>query len=647
MGMTQKFKIDCLKQVHNFLKSRIDDGKKIDYRIPSLWVGLQKKQNKDIIVNPFLFYKNKIEEVLKYNSPIRNKKADLSGEWSKKSIAYNIFVRLTTAYDHDGNGRIDTVAGDNGWRETGTFLKTIALLPNLKKMGINTLHFLPITSIGQDGNKGSLGSPYAIKNPYKIDENLAEPVLGFDVDFQFKSLIEAAKRMGFRIMLEFVFRTAAKDSDWIPQNPEWFYWIKEDIELRDRTEMDENKYGSPLFSSSHLQEIHRLVNEKKLDSLIEPNPVYQQMFTKIPSNIEKTGEKYIGETDDGTKVKIPGAFADWPPDDNQPPWSDVTYLRMYNHHSFNYIAYNTIRMYDSNFAKYENRNEPLWKKIIEIIPHYQSEFGIDGVMIDMGHALPPELLKAIEKKARKINPCFAFWEENFSLTKKSREQGYNVTLGYLWCDEHHPDKLKNLLRFCSNEGFPLPFFSTSETHNTPRSVTREGGILYSKYSFAINCFLPAIIFVHSGYELGEEYPVNTGLDFPDEEQKKYPSENLPLFSESVYKWNNSQQFIQYMIEILKVRKIYENIITNISPSTIEFIECKNENVICFLRRSMDKKKKIFIIANSNFDRAEKVQITMSNKNMALIDRIKHKKITLGNGRINIKLKPGEVKIFGN
>ena len=328
-----------------------------------------------------------------------------------------------------------------------------------------------------------------------------------------------------------------------------------------------------------------MIQEKKFESLIEPSKVYQEMFTDIPIKISKYDSKYIGETKDRIKVKIPGSFADWPPDDNQPPWSDVTYLRMYIYQLYNYISYNTIRMYDSNLAKYENRNKPLWKKIIEIVPHFQNEFGIDGVMIDMGHALPPELLKAIEKKARKNDPYFTFWEENFSLTQKSIEQGYNITLGYLWCDEHYQEKLKDILRICSTKGFPLPFFSTSETHNTPRATTRKGGIFYSKYSFAINCFLPAIIFIHSGYELGEEYPVNTGLDFSDEYQLKYPSENLPLFSESVYNWNNQNQFVKYIIKMLTIRKKYENIITDKSPSTFGLIECENENLVCFLRKS--------------------------------------------------------------
>jgi len=123
--------------------------------------------------------------------------------------------------------------------------------------------------------------------------------------------------------------------------------------------------------------------------------------------------------DDGTRVRIPGAFADWPPDDNQPPWTDVTYLRMYDHPDFNYIAYNTIRMYDVRLARPENAVASLWDSIAGVIPHYQREFGIDGVMIDMGHALPMPLKQRIVSTSREINPDFAFWDENFIIGKRA------------------------------------------------------------------------------------------------------------------------------------------------------------------------------------------------------------------------------------
>ena len=80
--------------------------------------------------------------------------------------------------------------------------------------------------------------------------------------------------------------------------------------------------------------------------------------------VKKEEGRYIGTLADGTRLRIPGAFADWPPDDNQPPWGDVTYLRMYTHPDFNYIGYNTIRMYDTRLTQAEYVNRPLWDRIV-------------------------------------------------------------------------------------------------------------------------------------------------------------------------------------------------------------------------------------------------------------------------------------------
>jgi len=634
-------KVEALKELHSILKSG-QGKKKYKYFIPSLWMDL-KSGCKDINVDPFQFYKNKIDAILKNDYRITNRRSDLYGNWSSKAAVYNLFVRLTSAYDHNHNGKIDLPVNETGWRDTGTFLKSIALLPYFKYLGINTLHLLPITSIGHDGNKGELGSPYAIKNPYEIDHNLAETNINLDINSQFLAFVEAAKLMGFRIILEFVFRTSAKDGDWIPEHPEWFYWIKEDIEIRHPRDNDENKYGSPLFSKEELNKIHYLVNENKMDSLTEPHEIYKNMFTGIPSNVEMLEGRYIGTTKSGEKAKIPGAFADWPPDDNQPPWSDVTYLRMYDDMKFNYIAYNTIRMYDSRYANSKNINKPLWNKIIGIIPDYQKKYGVDGVMIDMGHALPPDLLKQIQRKARENNKYFAFWEENFSLTEKSVEQGYNVTLGYLWSDEHYPDRLKNLFLKLSVEGVPLPFFASPETHNTPRSVTRNGGVKYSLFALYINAFLPAVFFLHSGYELCVDYPVNTGLDFSNEEQKKFPSELLPLFGKSLFDWNNKKRFIHEVARVTKLREKFIDIIADRNTASFRFIETDNPNVFGFTRQK--GKRKLFVIANSNFEKSEKSDLYFTGK--SLTDLFSNKKVAIPKYELKLTLKPGEVKVFGN
>jgi starch synthase (maltosyl-transferring) len=527
-------------------------GKSFHYSVPGLWLS-GGGGGTAVNVDPFDFYIGAVRQALEAAPPpgvpgASSPHAASAGEWTREAVIYNMFVRTTSAFDHDGNGRLALPVNDEGFRETGTFLKAIAMLPYIRRLGADTVHLLPITSIGHDGNKGTLGSPYAIRNPYAIDENLSEPLLGLDAKTEFRAFVEAAHRMGIRVVVEFVFRTAAKDADWVKEHPDWMYWIKESVAPRDPLHQDESRYGSPLFTQAELDQIHRDVKEGRLGNLLPPHEIYRKFFTAPPGSdgVQKEGGGYVGRLPDGTKVRIPGAFADWPPDDNQPPWGDVTYLRMYTHPEFNYIGYNTIRMYDTRLTQPEYVNRPLWDKIVGIIPYYQREFGIDGVMIDMGHALPMQLKAEMVATARKRNPDFAFWDENFSITQKSREEGYNAVFGYLWVDEHHRQKMTEFLGRLASEAFPIPFFGTPENHNTPRAASRPGGTAYARWALVTNSFIPAVPFIHSGYELAEQYPINTGLDFTVEQIQSLPSERLPLFSEYGYNWLNKDEFTQFV-----------------------------------------------------------------------------------------------------
>lgn len=625
-------------------KQKESKKRTLTYYVPSLWLS-PRGTPKRVAVDPFEFYLDAIKEAKVATPP--HKVESTGGEWSKNCVIYNMFVRTTSAFDHDGNGKLDLPVNSDGFRETGTFLKAIAMLPYIKSLGANTVHLLPITSIGHDGNKGTLGSPYAIRNPYELDENQGEPGIGVDVNTQFKAFVEAAHRLGLRVVLEFVFRTAAKDADWVKEHPEWLYWIKDGIEQRDPHSSDETKYGSPVFTPVELEQIHRDVHEHRFDNLIPPHDVYRNFFTAPPpaKSVKKEDGRYIGRLRDGTRVKIPGAFADWPPDDTQPPWGDVTYLRMYEHPQFNYIAYNTIRMYDSRLTQAQHINKPLWERIVGIIPYYQQEFQIDGVMIDMGHALPMELKSRMVKAARDINPDFAFWDENFSITHRSREEGYNAVFGFLWVDEHHPSRMKSFLHRCASEGFPIPFFATPESHNTPRAAARHGGVAYAKWAMVMNSFFPGIPFIHSGYELAENYPINTGLDFTKEDLKHLPSEKLPLFSEYAYNWLNKDQFGPWVAKVLALREKYKHLI--VDPRVQSFIDLGHgpDHLLAFARVSESEKKKIAILGSANFLAQEFGSLRLETSRDHVVDLLTRERIPLNDHQLNYAFQPGQCLIF--
>ncbi|MBP1691210.1 MAG: alpha amylase catalytic region [Bacteroidetes bacterium] len=638
----------ALDLVEEALKRKVKETRlrKYSYSVPSLW-GSGRGKPKAVKVHPYAYYLGVLKKI-KTIKPLKPTPSN-GGAWSQDAVIYNLFVRTTSAFDHNGNGKLDLPVNGEGLRETGTFLKAMAMLPYIKRLGANTVHLLPITAIGHDGNKGTLGSPYAIRNPYELDENLSEPSLGLDVKVEFRAFVEAAHRLGFRVVVEFVFRTAAKDADWVKEHPEWMYWVKDSVPPRKPGQADEHTYGSPLFTPQELERIHQDVNHGRLDALIPPHKVYRDFFTAPPlsENVKKEDGRYVGTLQDGTRVRIPGAFADWPPDDNQPPWNDVTYLRLYTHPDFNYIGYNTIRMYDTRLTQPQHINRPLWDRIVGIIPYYQHEFAIDGVMIDMGHALPMELKSEMVSKARGINPDFAFWDENFSITKRSREEGYNAVFGFLWVDEHHPDRMRRLVETLAREGFPIPFFATAENHNTPRAAARPGGLKYARWTICVNAFLPAIPFVHSGFEIAERFPINTGLDFTLEDLKKLPSETLPLFSEYFYNWLNHEEFTGLVTDVLAIRKRYRDIVVDPHPRTFKMLGESNHRVLAFERRSDDGHTRVTIIGNMDFEHVQHARTSVETHRKTLTDLLTGRKLTLTDGTITGDLAPGECLILAH
>ncbi|NTW48700.1 MAG: alpha-amylase [Chlorobiales bacterium] len=616
-----------------------------DYSVPTLWDSGEVSIK---YVNPATYYTTAIENIL--SQPKAQLQPGTGGEWTKSSAIYNVFVRVTTAFDHNQDGKIEIEPSASGFRETGTFLKSIALLPYIKQLGASVVHLLPITSIGQDGNKGTLGSPYAIKNPYKIDENLSEPALKLGVEAEFKAFVDACHHLGLRVVTEFVFRTMSKDGDWIPEHPDWFYWINDRTPNRAPGTSDEQSYGNPIFSEEELKVIKAKVEEKSLNSLPEPHRVYKDMFVSTPTRVEMQNGRYVGTTADGKTCRIPGAFADWPPDDIQPPWNDVTYLKIFDHPDFNYIAYNTIRMYDERLENNAYANCTLWEKIIGIIPHYKKEYGIDGVMIDMGHALPSTLKQELISTARECDPDFAFWDENFKTTETGRKEGYNAVMGSIPFVGDKPNEFKGYINYLGQVGAPLPVFGTAENHNCPRNAARLGGgktgMMYSKLVWSLCAVLPAVPFIHSGMEICETQPINTGLDFTPEEQKRYPSETLPLFSEYAYNWATANRFPtlnNYIRHILEVRAKYLDVIMCGIPGALFAIETENPKLLVIQREANGKK--LLFAGNYNFENRESCSLWLDTNQSAAVDLFSEKSYRVENGSVWLTLEPGESVLF--
>ena len=310
---------NALNQVIARIEERLARSPSPAYRIPGLWIDPHGPVAAQSVV-PEQFFRDSLVNILATPPQKRVTDGDVPGDWGKNAIAYNLLVRYGAAFDHDGDGKISCEPLASGWRETGTFLKAITMLPFIRSLGCNTIHLLPITSIGQDGNKGDMGSAFAIRDPYALDEHLAEPALGLDVETEFAAFVEAAHHLGIRVVVEFVFRTAAKDAAWAKEHPEWFYWIRADVPDRKPGEKSEDTYGAPLFTPDELRQVYDAVGQGRFHELPPPHAVHRDMFTAppAPDTIHMENGCWRGTAPDPrtgqpVAVRIPGAFCDWTP----------------------------------------------------------------------------------------------------------------------------------------------------------------------------------------------------------------------------------------------------------------------------------------------------------------------------------------------
>lgn len=608
------------------------------YHIPQLWTG---DQGGSVAVQPGPFYAGIIGKILdqrKVSSPVTG--ADHL--WSRSAVVYNMFVRLTTAFDHNRDQTVSLEPLACGFRETGTLLKAIALLPYIGSLGANTVYLLPVTSIGRANRKGNLGSPYAVKDPMEIDPMLDEPALGLTADFLLRAFVEAAHLLGMRVVFEFVFRTAAIDSRWVKSHPSWFYWLSGTA--------DENSYGPPVFDTDTLNSIYEKVDKHDLCNLPAPSPEYTGMFVAPPVSVAERNTGIEGTGENGEPCHVASAFSDWPPDDRQPPWTDVTYLKMHNHPDFNYIAYNTIRMYDTALDDPATFNRELWDAVLSIIPSYQETYGIDGAMIDMGHALPGQLKRMVVNTARKNRPDFAFWDENFDPTPEVRDEGFDAVFGSLPFVVHDTVFIRGLLNYLNKTGIALPFFGTGENHNTPRVCHRWPGMQTGRnravFVFTLSIILPSIPFLHSGMEICEWHPVNLGLNFEESDRTRFPAEKLPLFSTFSFDWektNNIDPLNRYIRSVLAIRSRYAELIACGDKGSIVLPYVTEPDLFAVLRKN--GRQSLLFIGNSNGEESKTGTIEFAFGDESLLELITGENHRVSDHKLTVSCNPGQCMLF--
>ncbi len=98
----------------------------------------------------------------------------------------------------------------------GTFRDVEKDLPRLHTLGVDVIWFMPIHPIGVINRKGSLGSPYSVRDYTKINPD-------YGTKQEFSRLLRQAHELGMKVIIDVVYNHTAFDSVLARKHPEYLY----------------------------------------------------------------------------------------------------------------------------------------------------------------------------------------------------------------------------------------------------------------------------------------------------------------------------------------------------------------------------------------------------------------------------------------
>lgn len=116
-------------------------------------------------------------------------------DWVKDAVIYQLNTRQATP--------------------EGTFKAAQAHLPRIKALGADIVWLMPIHPIGKENRKGSLGSPYSVKDYFAVN-----PEFGTEEDL--RAFISEAHALGLKVILDWVANHSAWDNAMRFEHPDWY-----------------------------------------------------------------------------------------------------------------------------------------------------------------------------------------------------------------------------------------------------------------------------------------------------------------------------------------------------------------------------------------------------------------------------------------
>lgn len=484
-----------------------------------------------------------------------------------RHVIYGMLIRSFTAWP--GRDRRDVASG--------TFLKTMALLPSLRRFDTDIVYLLPVFQVSDRYRKGELGSPYAIRDIYRLDAGLHDDALGpFTnelLEAEFAAFVELCHALGMKVVLDFAFRTAARDNALIAEHPDWFYWIRTAAAPGFRPPTIGDGATMPTWNDETLWQLYASAAASG----------YAAQFTQPPDVLNPrrwmelrrdAGDDILAAVEEQMGVTTVPGFSDVI-NDPQPAWTDATYLRYYDDVSPHVAGLvprgqaPCIMQDGASLDRYHGSrpNQGLWDYVTEVLPFYRERFGIDGARIDMAHAMPPDLNTQMIRRIRDLDPDFLLWSEELDCSKGGQAQrdGFDLISGFTYYGYKrvHEDEFERDVLDGSFLRSPIPVAASVETPDTPRVARVHPDAPSQRLVLLLNCFMPnAVPCINSGQELLEVQPMNLGLDNTEEGRWTLSPDDpmagkLAFFDRVCLHWTTTDtQAADILREGLRLRRAY-------------------------------------------------------------------------------------------
>ena len=578
-----------------------------NYAVPNSWntYGYSNKKSirsGEIIVNPYSFYlytlHNIMSDCTKSNPSHNDKKT--KRDWIKKANMYSLMIRSATAWDHD---RDDHLSNDDLYHlnDNGTFLKSILLIPHLKRMGINTILLHQPFALCKTKKNHTYAEKENVISFTKLDDTLRDALIPeLSVEDQCLAFIEMCHLHGIRVILEFCPGKIARNNQYVAQHPEWFYWIKKE---------DLTKYHAPVCSSlpqNTIPHTYVLKDLYRSEDVLHHLSLFQQ-----PPIEMKTLYEY--EQDD--QLTIAPMFSDQI-NANLPVDLDGTVFNFFEERSAHipkhilsknqapYLLQDTLR---PDLHPGKGIRQSILDMLEEAITWYVSELQIDGIYVEKTYLLPEKLQKEIVKIARKQNRNIVMIAED-TIVENSESwihKGYDVISGNSGYEESnvwnfHFHKFAYQLK-----DNPCPMFAASEFYDAKRINSLEYGKTLSIMLHTMNLFLPnGIPLSMNGFECFDVQPMQLSEYGDQHYLKSLPQTDLRYHRQSYldeYYYDYCTPDLNTLPSLLEkcnhLRNTYIDAITNLNACVPVWFDTPNDLGIGYSFILEDKA--LMVICNTN------------------------------------------------